>query len=249
MADTNNVSLTIGSVTFADFEIPQEINFGTDQMLAINKMIGGQRDIQALGSDPRPITWSGRFRGTDATDRADSLDLMAQNGLPVDLTWYSYSRTVLIKSFDAKFMQFYEVPYTITVEVLSNNDTASQTAQNTASDAINGQLSTASDQAASTGNQSIIASVGNISALANNAGGLSNVPTSTASSACTAATANTNAAFTGQMTAIDSGLSTTGTPTQMAMGNIGAAGNYNNAFSIMQTQNTLTNMQTNINGL
>jgi hypothetical protein len=243
-----DVFLTIGDVTFADFEIPQEINSGTDQLLAIHKQIGGQRFIDAMGVDPRPITWSGRFRGADATTRANLLDQMVQQGLPVELTWYSYSRTVLVKSFDMKFMQFYEVPYTITVEILSNNDVSAPASPNTASDAINGQVADAQDQTTALNVPSITAAMSPISSLALNAGGLANVLTNTATSAISAAYSASGSVFAGAISAIDVGLATTGLPVHVAIGNIGTAPNYSTAFSAMRLQNTLTNLQTNING-
>jgi hypothetical protein len=43
------VTLTLGGVVFADFEIPDSISSGGEQMLTVHKLPGGNRIIDALG--------------------------------------------------------------------------------------------------------------------------------------------------------------------------------------------------------
>ena len=77
----SDFSLTLGPVAFAGFEIPSSITLGGRQRLAIHKLPGGLRIIDALGPDPADLAWSGIFTGPDAADRARLLDAMRVGGL------------------------------------------------------------------------------------------------------------------------------------------------------------------------
>lgn len=82
-----DVVLVLGPVAFADFEIPERIAFGGTQRLAVHKLPGGLRVIDALGRDDRELTWSGIFAGPDATARSRLLDLLRARGAVLPLTW------------------------------------------------------------------------------------------------------------------------------------------------------------------
>jgi hypothetical protein len=113
--------LTLGAVTFANFEVPQKINFGGQQMLAVHKLIGGQREINAMGRDDDDITWAGLF-GLDGTAvfRARFLDSMRIAGTPIPLTWDQFNYTVVIKEFKCNFERTYQIPYSITCTVVQD---------------------------------------------------------------------------------------------------------------------------------
>lgn len=243
---TQQVVLTIGGITFTYFEAPQEINFGGKQALSIHKMIGGQRFIDAMGVDEDPITWNGRFRGSDATDRANALDSMRQAGLPVQMSWQNYKRLVLIREFEGKFQQFYEVPYKITVEVLKNQDSPTPTASQNISSALTSQLTSAQSQSDALGVSSISSAVGNISTLSSNYGSLGQVPTNLAQGAVSAAQTACDSVYAMQTTAISAGINATGNATQVAIANLGISGNYLDAFNVSNLSNTLDNMSSNI---
>jgi hypothetical protein len=245
--DAQQVVLTIGDITFTYFETPQEINFGGGQSLMVHKMIGGQRVIDAMGIDEEPISWEGRFRGTDAIDRANALDKIRQIGLPVQLSWYNFKRLVVIKSFDGHFMQFYEVPYKITVEVLQNQDSPTPSAAQTTAGALTDQLTSVQTQSDDLGISSISSAISSITSLATAAGSLAQVPSAIANQAIGLAQGAVSTALSGQLSSITSGLSAAGNATQVAKANIGIAQNYLTSFSISNVQNTLSNMTANIN--
>jgi hypothetical protein len=117
------VLLTLGGVVFEDFEVPESINFGGEQMLLVHKLPGGSRVIDAMGRDDKDITWSGRFRGGNAELRARALDFLRIQGQPLTLTWSTQLFQVVIRSFDATFQQSFEIPYTITCTVLNDEFT------------------------------------------------------------------------------------------------------------------------------
>jgi hypothetical protein len=112
------VTLTLGGVVFTGFEIPESIPFGGEQMLAVHKLPGGNRIIDAMGPDDSDIRWSGRFRGPDGESRAVLLDFMRRQGRQVLLGWGLHRYQVLIREFKADFQQPYEIPYSITCTVV-----------------------------------------------------------------------------------------------------------------------------------
>lgn len=122
------VTLTLGGVVFADFEIPEAINFGGAQALAVHQLPGGNRVIDAMGPDDADIRWSGRFRGSTAEERALLLDYMRRAGQQVLLTWSLQRFQVVIREFTANFQQAYEIPYSITCTVVLNETMAIATA-------------------------------------------------------------------------------------------------------------------------
>lgn len=112
--------LTLGPVTFANFEIPERINFGGDQALAVKQLVGGQRIVDALGRVDDDISWSGIFFESTATFRSKFLDAMRINGSPLILTWGQFNYLVVIKSFKASFERTYQIRYSITVTVIQD---------------------------------------------------------------------------------------------------------------------------------
>jgi hypothetical protein len=82
--------LLFGPVLFQDFELPASITWGGAHSLAIHRLPGGARIIDAMGRDDADITWSGIFSGEDASFRARALDLMRAEGSVWPLTWDSF---------------------------------------------------------------------------------------------------------------------------------------------------------------
>lgn len=115
-------TLTLGDVSFQDFEIPDEIkNLGGEQTLQTHKYAGGQKTIDAFGADDAPIGWSGTFLDGNAEQRCQALDAMRRAGTPALLSFSSFSYDVVIKKFTFDFQRFYQIPYSIELEVQSDN--------------------------------------------------------------------------------------------------------------------------------
>jgi hypothetical protein len=119
-----DVILLLGPVLFQDFEIPSGINFGGRQRLALHRLPGGSRVIDAMGRDDAQIGFSGVFAGSDATLRARSLDEMRAAGIVVPLTWDVYYYTVLISDFHADYRCGWWIPYRVTCTVLRDEASA-----------------------------------------------------------------------------------------------------------------------------
>lgn len=112
--------LTLGDVDFQEFEVPDEISAGGDQALSTHKYPGGLRTVDTTGPDDAPIEWSGTFLDQDAEIRCQQIDTMRRQGLPVVVAWSSYVYLVVVKSFKWKYQRFYQIGYSISLEVIQD---------------------------------------------------------------------------------------------------------------------------------
>ncbi|NOV25887.1 hypothetical protein E5S69_20505 [Cupriavidus necator] len=117
MAD---LALYLGEMQFDGTEIPQQIAIGGEQRLVTHDLIGGLRAVDAMGGFCLPIEWSGWLRGQDAMQRARYLDTMRAQGKPLALTWSEFIYAVVIRTFRADFQRFYQMPYSIVLEVVED---------------------------------------------------------------------------------------------------------------------------------
>lgn len=112
--------LQLGDFQFQQQEIPESIPFGGEQALAVHRLVGGVKVVDAMGGFTRPISWSGWLLGESALVRARQLDMMREAGEPQQLTWSELDFVVVIRDFRADFQRFYQIPYTITCEVVQD---------------------------------------------------------------------------------------------------------------------------------
>jgi len=130
-------------------------------------MLGGVRDIQALGTDPRPIAWSGQFfptqDGQSALDRALTLSQMKDAGQPLTLSWDELYLTVYIRSFEPDY-RFARIPYKIVLEVLQDlTAPVYADADPDADDVINGDLDSSNTLTSSIGDSTLSGLMGTVS--------------------------------------------------------------------------------------
>lgn len=110
--------ITLGGVPFLDFATPESVAWGHAQQLAIHKLPGGARVVQAMGPDPRPVEWKGIFLGPAATRQAQQIDTMARAGGVLPLTWGNFALDVVIASFEADYRRSSHIPYRISCVVI-----------------------------------------------------------------------------------------------------------------------------------
>lgn len=113
--------LRLGDFEFTNLEVPESLPLGGAQRLAIHNFPGGARNIQALGPDHAPISWRGLMLGGTALDRAKGLDFMRVQGFPKLLTVWDSTYMVVIERFEFNPERYYKVPYSITVQVVSDD--------------------------------------------------------------------------------------------------------------------------------
>jgi hypothetical protein len=109
----SNVVLTLGAVTFQDFEVPEKIAYGGSQRLAVQALIGGGRVVDVLGQDDGEILFGGIFAGEDATERAQSLDVARAAGDVLTLSWDQFYYNVVIAEFAADYEKSWWIPFAI----------------------------------------------------------------------------------------------------------------------------------------
>lgn len=162
------MALTLGEVVFTGFEIPETINFGGDQKLAVHKLPGGGRVVDAMGPDDADIRWSGRLRGANSEQRGILLDFIRRQGRKVLLAWSLHRYQVVIRSFEANYQNPYEVPYTIVCTVVQDEAQVLASLAMGFAASLAADLATASGLAALLGDDVITAAVGGVAAAISN---------------------------------------------------------------------------------
>jgi len=117
MADS---TLKLGDFEFQHAEIPEGIPAGGNQMIHLNKFIGGKRKVLAMGRDDDDITWNGIFFGSEASNRFKALDYLRTAGNLLTLAYLDFRYSVIIKSFTGTINKYYKIPYTITLTVIED---------------------------------------------------------------------------------------------------------------------------------
>lgn len=111
-------TLWLGPLSLQGFELPQSIAWGGRQRMAVHRLPGGKRVIDAMGRDDSQIAWQGVFAGPDAAMRARLLDLVRAEGSVWPLSWAGFFYSVVISSFQADFARDNWIPYRIACTVL-----------------------------------------------------------------------------------------------------------------------------------
>lgn len=112
------MGVTLGGIFLDGFEVSARISFGGAQALAVHKLPGGSRVIDAMGQDDGLIGWHGILSGSDATDRARALDAIRAAGAPVPLAWDVFTATVIVSSLDLEYCNSWWIPYRVACTVL-----------------------------------------------------------------------------------------------------------------------------------
>lgn len=112
------MGISLGSVTLDGFEVAARIQFGGRQALAVHKLPGGARIIDAMGPDDDAIAWHGILSGGDAAQRARALDAMRVDGLTVGLSWDVFAASVIIADLKLEYCNSWWIPYQIACTVV-----------------------------------------------------------------------------------------------------------------------------------
>jgi len=187
------VSIDGTAFQFSGMEVPESIRGGGSQQLNTITLPGGARVIQALGRDDLPLTWSGVFLGGDtaaekavATRRCRYLDYLRIQGTVHTLTWFQYSYSVVIKDFQWDWRLFYNIPYTITFEVVQDLTQQITTAPAASPDAaITGDNTTAQGLGGIIGDSTLSSVLGTLNTAIKNVSTFANATTAVIKSVTT----------------------------------------------------------------
>ncbi len=153
--------VTLGSMTFAGFEVPDQLRVGGEQTLVVHKLPGGDRVIQAMGNDPDRLTLSGRFIGPTAQSRAQQVEALRRGGAPQKFGIAGLSMRVLVMAFSYDYQQKGAwLPYTLVLEILPQVATSSSLSSSSLSSLVGSDLAGAIT--------SVTATLGSVSAYAQN---------------------------------------------------------------------------------
>lgn len=112
--------LTLGGITFDSWSTPEHMPFGGRQAMAVHKLPGGERVIDALGPDDRDLSWRGRLWGDRAYGQARALDALRRAGREVPLVFAGQAYLVVVAEFLAEIERYpHNINYSITC-VISN---------------------------------------------------------------------------------------------------------------------------------
>jgi hypothetical protein len=117
--------IQIGSISLQGFEIPQSVRFGGRHRLAVHNLSGGRRVLERLGPDDGEIAFQGIFSGRNAEARVRAFDDLRLSGEIVWLTWETFKRRVVVKSFVAEYHSPWWIPYKVSCVVAYQSGVAS----------------------------------------------------------------------------------------------------------------------------
>ena len=102
-----------GAVKFKAWEIPEFVEFGGPFRHVIHKFPGGMRQIDSLGPDDGPITWTGLMLTTDGADRTAVLWAMWEAGDKCTVSFGIWNFDVLISDLRFRYRARNYVEYKI----------------------------------------------------------------------------------------------------------------------------------------
>ncbi|MFT9166051.1 MAG: hypothetical protein ABF504_13345 [Komagataeibacter saccharivorans] len=109
--------VTIGGLTLTGMEVPQVIRDGGTQQVAIHRLPGGNRIIDAVGNDPDRLELQGTFVGPTAIERAMVLKQMRIAGVPVAFAGAGLSLMVRIVQYAFDYAhKGVVIPYRLVLE-------------------------------------------------------------------------------------------------------------------------------------
>lgn len=110
--------IQIGLIGLQGFEVPSSVRFGGRYRLAVHTLSGGRRAVERLGPDDGEIAFRGTFSGSNAEARVRAFDELRISGEIVWLTWESFRRLVIVKSFIAEYKSPWWIPYQVSCVVV-----------------------------------------------------------------------------------------------------------------------------------
>ena len=112
------MALVLGTIVFADWEVPDQISFGGKHEIVRRRMIGGATVIDAMGPNDTDISWDGTFLGPMSELRARRVDFLRRSGRKVILSWASFIYEVVVIGFRGDYRRTSYIPYHIELAVV-----------------------------------------------------------------------------------------------------------------------------------
>lgn len=120
-----STTMTLGGVMFGGMEVPDVMHIAGDQAVTVHQLPGGKRVIDTGGDQPQNIGWQGRFMGSNALARAQSIEALRKQGKAVTFAALGYSWTVKVRSFSFDYsLGGAVIPYQIDLVVGTSSGTS-----------------------------------------------------------------------------------------------------------------------------
>lgn len=110
--------VVLGTITFADFEVPNTIPWGGKQAITRHAMIGGGAVLDVMGPEDTDLSWDGIFLGPMSELRARRVDLLRRSGRKVTLSWARFIYEVVVVGFRGDYQRSNHIPYHIELAVV-----------------------------------------------------------------------------------------------------------------------------------
>jgi hypothetical protein len=112
--------VTLGQLQLSGLEVPSFFDRGGRVRVAAHQLVGGGRFLQITGFDPLRRELTGIFVGTQASERAQTLEAMRDQAEPLLLTIGAWTEFVLITSVIIRYAERGTViNYLVQAEVVS----------------------------------------------------------------------------------------------------------------------------------
>jgi hypothetical protein len=113
------MAVLLGGVLLEGLAAVAGIGYGGAQSLAVHKLPGGTRMIDAMGPDDADITWHGYLAGMGAVDTARLLDAMRSAGAALPLSWDAVTYSVVIAHLEFSYRNSKWISYSIRCAVIT----------------------------------------------------------------------------------------------------------------------------------
>lgn len=120
MSEYPDFVMSLGTFNFYDFEVPEHIEGIIEQVVVLHKYPGGSRTVDAMGPQRGKFSFAGKLMGVAAETRRNDLEDLAAAGLPIMLSYSQRILSVIIVNCHTSFRRFWEVDYTLELEVVDD---------------------------------------------------------------------------------------------------------------------------------
>lgn len=114
------MTISIGPVEFARFEVPSVIHYGGTQRIATHYLTDGRRSFDLLGPEEFNIRFAGVLAGTTAVTRSRELEDMRRHGQQTILRWGGFAIPVILNQLALEYHNESWIHYSVSCFVVDD---------------------------------------------------------------------------------------------------------------------------------
>lgn len=113
--------LTVGNIKFPSWSVPDELEIGAvEQLIAVINLLGGGRVVQALGVQPKQITFKAELWGSGVASIIQDMRAYVVSGQPQTVTFLTESWSCIVKEFIPTYKFQWRSGYEIVLEPITS---------------------------------------------------------------------------------------------------------------------------------